>query len=614
MGRFLNTGRGTVRCGQHALRLLLTTLVLTITASAGEELEVPGIVDEEDFLPREEEGVTPDPRPRAEEYIPDAPPGTYEPSRPDTRLPEDMREELPDVPPLIPPPPPTTANRNEPHKDKPLRRSESPTEHDAPSDQDMVPLTPPEGTETGQTSPAPPAPREVPREDKTKDLPDPLADLPLPEEENLEPKVETSTIPEIESDVVPVIEELPEPDLDTEPAPEATAETKQLETVVKTDSAEAFPSANLPDPLLDDDDGASFWKHQTLPTKADDNPRETDPPKNSRPEPSKAKTPDENPPQTDPVAATAETQSPMRHAVAVLDGEAITRQALYEQIAPTHGRSALQRMINRRLLAAELQRQGERITREEMELAFDQAAARFAKGVESDSRTPSLEAYLLERGMPKQKYMREVVWVRLALRKLMKKALQISEDDLFNYYYTHREKYTEPDRLRLLMIFIDPLRLPGASGETVPTRADWTKALKQAQTLLQQLAGDAAFEELARTHSHDPLSAMRGGNVGLRARNELPRAVADVSFKMELNEPSPPIKSLSGYYIVKVTEKKPGRIIPFTQITERIRADYEDFMVLANAEELLNRLNEQARREGRLEILDPALQPAEAGK
>lgn len=70
------------------------------------------------------------------------------------------------------------------------------------------------------------------------------------------------------------------------------------------------------------------------------------------------------------------------------------------------------------------------------------------------------------------------------------------------------------------------------------------------------LAGDAAFEDLAKTYSEDPGSKERGGTYQLN-RNERTwdPAFLQGAFRLKTGEISPVIKSKFGYHIIKMVER-----------------------------------------------------------
>lgn len=82
----------------------------------------------------------------------------------------------------------------------------------------------------------------------------------------------------------------------------------------------------------------------------------------------------------------------------------------------------------------------------------------------------------------------------------------------------------------------------------------------QAQTKLnvikQQIAKGEDFESLAKTHSNDLASSMKGGNLGWVTKDVLVPDFTKVIESMPLNEISRPFQTSFGWHIVQVLDKK----------------------------------------------------------
>ncbi len=92
--------------------------------------------------------------------------------------------------------------------------------------------------------------------------------------------------------------------------------------------------------------------------------------------------------------------------------------------------------------------------------------------------------------------------------------------------------------------------------EKVRSEAD---ALKLANEVKAKLDGGAKFEDLANEYSDDQLTKVRGGNLGLVAKDDKRLAargygpVLEKAFEMKVGEVSGPIKAQDGYHIITLT-------------------------------------------------------------
>jgi len=84
-----------------------------------------------------------------------------------------------------------------------------------------------------------------------------------------------------------------------------------------------------------------------------------------------------------------------------------------------------------------------------------------------------------------------------------------------------------------------------------------TKAKKKAEDLVKSLRNGANFEQTAIANS-DGRNALKGGDLGWRKEAELPSLFADIVPNLKKGSVSDPIRSASGYHIIKLSDKRGG--------------------------------------------------------
>lgn len=82
-------------------------------------------------------------------------------------------------------------------------------------------------------------------------------------------------------------------------------------------------------------------------------------------------------------------------------------------------------------------------------------------------------------------------------------------------------------------------------------------AQQKVDEILARLKGGADFKQVAVELS-DGRNALQGGVLGWRKETELPSIAADVIPSLALNQPSPAVRTSSGFHIVAVLDKKGG--------------------------------------------------------
>lgn len=455
--------------------------------------------------------------------------------------------------------------------------------------------------------------------------------IPLPGAKELPPAPETEQIPAAEAtDQSPVQEKqlpaaptpvpaplplppLPQPEnsnaanentspVSPEPEP-ATAATEPAAVIPGSPPAVEPPakpverkSAPLPEPLPP--------TAEPEPVVVPEPPPAVEPVTNPRPKQlSPAPLPEETAANSEPVA--------MPGAVAVFEGQTVGREELYRLMLEDSGRRIFEGMIARKLIASEAKRRNIAISQDAIDRSFDQKVAEMLQG---SPRKIDVSAFLkYHTGMTAAEYKERVVWLELALREMVKRDLHVNEVDVINYYYTNRNRYAEPEQVRVSHILVNPLAFSpgGGAGETrAAGEAEWRQALQKVLELKNKLDAGADFAAAAKTASDDKDTAAKGGDLGYFSRGTMLRSFEDAAFALTPGQTSDPVKTRLGYHLIRLVDRKPARQLPYQEIKDRVQEDYEKYLVISNSTDLISRLRAEAIKDGRLKILEKDLDPA----
>ncbi|HNV56795.1 MAG TPA: peptidyl-prolyl cis-trans isomerase [Smithellaceae bacterium] len=128
-------------------------------------------------------------------------------------------------------------------------------------------------------------------------------------------------------------------------------------------------------------------------------------------------------------------------------------------------------------------------------------------------------------------------------------AVRVSEDEAEDYFREH------PDFCR--------------SGARVRASQIVTPDLDQAREVEERLERGEDFALLAKAFSIGP-EAVRGGDLGLIARDTMPEPLDKTLFTLPLHKTSPIVKSAYGYHILKVTDIQPARARSFAECRQEL--------------------------------------------
>src|SRR3989304_3383428 len=302
-------------------------------------------------------------------------------------------------------------------------------------------------------------------------------------------------------------------------------------------------------------------------------------------------------------------ESPER-VIAIVNGVAITvkmlNQAMEERIPATGHRTLsekrlaeikkqeLDKLIIRELLLQEALRLGMRADPKEIESELKKIKGRFVsedefrRALHRQGLTPSDLRKGLERHLLVQKLIKEA-----------RSKVTVSPEDLKRSYDEHPDQFVLPEavRLRQILIKVDP----GGS------RQDWGEGQKKAESLIAQAKQSASggsggppeaddFAELARRYSEDETTRSQGGNSGLLHRGMMEvKEVEEEAFSLPVGEVSRPIRTLYGYFIIKVEERQPAKQLSFSEINkDLLKQEMQESASQRNIQDLIANLKVKA--------------------
>jgi peptidyl-prolyl cis-trans isomerase SurA len=131
------------------------------------------------------------------------------------------------------------------------------------------------------------------------------------------------------------------------------------------------------------------------------------------------------------------------------------------------------------------------------------------------------------------------------LQRNVKQRINITEREIDNFLATNKTQRGVNEQYHLQHILIG---VPdGASSEQIKQAED--KALR----IIAELRNGADFTRMAQTRS-DGQNALNGGDLGWRSKAELPSLFIEAVQNMQQGEISNPIRSPSGFHIIKLSE------------------------------------------------------------
>jgi parvulin-like peptidyl-prolyl isomerase len=287
--------------------------------------------------------------------------------------------------------------------------------------------------------------------------------------------------------------------------------------------------------------------------------------------------------------------------VAVVNRQVVTQKDLFDR-----ARGALAR-LDRNLSAAEGRAAARRILSDTLRTIVDEklmvaeadrllaANESFQKqfeehvkaAIEEDRRkqggeVPFREA-LRKQGLTYAQFeeqLRDTIKQVFILDEFVRRDLTVGPGEVLHYYKENPAEFTEPVRVKCRQIFI--------AVDATRTREEARKLADDAMALLKK---EYDFATLAAKRSD--LRAQEGGLYDFVPQGTFVKPVDELVFSLPAGEIGGPVEWDKGFTIVKVEERKPGRMKPFEEVQDAIEVKLVQQKRIQRYNALIRRLEEQ---------------------
>jgi parvulin-like peptidyl-prolyl isomerase len=141
---------------------------------------------------------------------------------------------------------------------------------------------------------------------------------------------------------------------------------------------------------------------------------------------------------------------------------------------------------------------------------------------------------------------KKITLIGQLLEKEIESKAKVADQDIRDYYEKHKEDFAPVSQIRMSLILV--------------------KTEEEAEKILGRLNKGEDFARVAKKSSVDLNSAKNGGDLGYLSRGQMTSELEAVAVRLKTGEVSEPIKTQSGYQIIKVTDKKIGKVVEFERV------------------------------------------------
>jgi peptidyl-prolyl cis-trans isomerase SurA len=172
----------------------------------------------------------------------------------------------------------------------------------------------------------------------------------------------------------------------------------------------------------------------------------------------------------------------------------------------------------------------------------------------------------------------------------VKSKIQVGESEIQKYYEENPAQFSEEPTYRARHIFLSVPK--NASNDIIK------KVMLKASDVIAEARSNANFAEMAKKYSDDPGAKENGGDLGTFKKGDMLPEIESAVITMKPGEVSDIVTTASGFHIIKLEEKNPGKVKPF----ESVKAAIEDTLYRKKSEDRFKQWAEGLRKGAAVEI------------
>jgi foldase protein PrsA len=258
--------------------------------------------------------------------------------------------------------------------------------------------------------------------------------------------------------------------------------------------------------------------------------------------------------------------------VAIVNGEKITQDELYQEMVKQHGEATLDQMISERLVDQAATKAGVKVTEEDLNKEIETIRKNFSTEAE-------FEQALTQYGLTIET-LKEDLKTKVKINKILENEVTVTDEEMQQFFEQNQQSFGTPEQVQASHILV--------------------QTPEEAEAILKQLESGADFAQLAKEKSQDPGSKEQGGDLGFFPRGQMAPEFEEAAFNLEVGKTSGIVQTQFGFHIIKVTDKKEAELPTFDEKKEEIKDQLVQQKLGEKIPEYINKLKEEAKIENNL--------------
>lgn len=271
-------------------------------------------------------------------------------------------------------------------------------------------------------------------------------------------------------------------------------------------------------------------------------------------------------------------------------------------------------LIVKELLNQEVEKRGIKVSGEDVDNAVKEI-------VDKVGSKEQLNQILKQNGITTSQFKKDLA-EEVKMKKLAQELTdsKVSDADAKKYYNENINQFKYPEKVKAshILISVNPQEIEeiitsdkenaGISQEEIKKKVDAEIASRKAKAekLLAEIKKDQSqFEKLAKENSDDTTTAVKGGDLGFFAAQDMVPEFSKAAFSMKPNTVSNLVETQFGYHIIKVTDRMAAGQQPF----EKVKNDIKGFLETQKQLEAIDKLVESLKKNATIEYVNSEYDP-----
>jgi peptidyl-prolyl cis-trans isomerase C len=164
--------------------------------------------------------------------------------------------------------------------------------------------------------------------------------------------------------------------------------------------------------------------------------------------------------------------------------------------------------------------------------------------------------------------------------------ITVTEEESKKYYNNNPNMFKQPEQVKASHILI---KVAPDAEESIKVQAR-----KKIETVQKKVRQGEDFGLLAKANSEGP-TAQRDGDLGYFHRGRMAKPFEDAAFALNVGEVSGIVETQFGYHLIKVTDKKPARTIPYKEVQLRLGQHLKNEKAKTEIQDYIENLKKSAK-------------------